>query len=527
MDFIVIDNYGRRPPDSVSIAYLNVDHWNDYSFVTMFSLTVFDSAGVRHEIGNVKIAFKGQTIEKDTYVTLDKRFSILDGQYFSLGVNVDYYKNINKLDEELKFYILSALQDIVYKPEKLKDIEDEEVLNVSLFRGVTLSDVYGQFSRVLKGLSELSDFNFNFNRVDFKDYCNLRVSFRVKKASIPSTNIHALIGRNGCGKTTILNGMIEAITNPSSKKCFFTESDIFEEARIPKGYFRSLVSVSFSAFDPFTPPEEQPDPAKGTKYFYIGLKNRSNSNSESLNTLGDLHKDFVAALIGCLRDESKNKLWFEAIDKLSSDQNFDNMGLSVLNLRYVNLKEKNVNIQVDSDDFKELFYKDILNYLLRMSSGHAIVLFTITRLVDAVGEKSLVLLDEPEGHLHPPLLSAFLRTLSDLLYVKNGVAIIATHSPVVLQEIPKSSVWKVIRSREVIKIERPEIETFGENLGVLTREVFALEVASSGYHSLLTKSVESGASYDEILAEYDNQIGLEGRTVLKAMVLSRDAGSLK
>ncbi|MDT9120903.1 AAA family ATPase, partial [Escherichia coli] len=88
--------------------------------------------------------------------------------------------------------------------------------------------------------------------------------------------------------------------------------------------------------------------------------------------------------------------------------------------------------------------------LLRMSSGHAIVLFTITRLVDVVGEKSLVLFDEPEVHLHPPLLSAFLRTLCDLLDARNGVAIIPTHSPVVLQEVPKSCMWKVLRSREAI-----------------------------------------------------------------------------
>jgi len=279
--------------------------------------------------------------------------------------------------------------------------------------------------------------------------------------------------------------------------------------------------VSFSAFDPFTPPREQPDPAKGTKYFYIGLKNRD--NSEELNSLGDLRKDFVSALIGCLSNENKKDLWLDSISSLSSDQNFENMGLSILNARYANLKEQHKNIQIDNDEFEELFYRDITNYIQRMSSGHAVVLFTITRLVNTVGEKSLVLLDEPEGHLHPPLLSAFLRTLSDLLYIKNGAAIIATHSPVVLQEIPKSCVWKVIRYREAIAVERPEIETFGENLGVLTREVFALEVANSGYHSLLNKSVESGASYDEIFSEYKKQIGLEGRTVLKAMVLSRDA----
>ncbi|MGN9540532.1 AAA family ATPase [Escherichia coli] len=63
-----------------------------------------------------------------------------------------------------------------------------------------------------------------------------------------------------------------------------------------------------------------------------------------------------------------------------------------------------------------------------MSSGHAVVLLTLTRLVATVEEKTLVLIDEPESHLHPPLLSAFIRALSDLL-LDNGLSIIATHSP--------------------------------------------------------------------------------------------------
>lgn len=524
MNFVVL---GRNDStfQSVNTAFLTIDHWNDYSFVTMFYLTVYDEKGTEHDIGNVKIAFKGQTTEISTHTTLGKRFFLLGDQYFSLGSDVDYYKNLNQLSSELKEAILKGLEDIVYKPEKIKVIEDEDVLNTSLFRGITLSDVHGQFSRVLAGLAALSDFDFNFVRNNLEGYCDLKIPFKVKVGSIPSTNIHAFIGRNGCGKTTILNGMINAIANPNDESCYFTEENSFFESRIPSGYFRSLISVSFSAFDPFTPPQEQTDPAKGTRYFYIGLKNRD--NNDQLNSLEDLRKDFVSALIGCLRNEDKKTIWLEAINRLSSDRNFENMGLSILNTRYQNLKQSSSSTQVDSEQFKTMFYNDIHNYLRRMSSGHAIVLFTITRLVDTVGEKSLVLLDEPEGHLHPPLLSAFLRTLSDLLYIKNGVAIIATHSPVVLQEVPKSCVWKVIRSREVINTERPEIETFGENLGVLTREVFALEVNNSGYHSLLTKSVDSGESYEDILAEYKGQIGLEGRTVLKAMVLNRDAGKLR
>ena len=523
MNFVVLGR-NENTFQSVNTAFLKIDHWNDYSFVTMFYLVVYDEKGIEHNIGDVKIGFKGQTTEISTYSTLNSQFSFLSEKYFSLGVNTDYYKNLNQLSSVLKENILKALEDIVYTPEKIEYIEDEDVLNISLLRGISLSDINGQFSRVLAGLAELSDFDFSFVRKNLKDFCDLKIPFKVQVGSIPSTNIHAFIGRNGCGKTTILNGMINAITNPSDEFCYFTAGRHFVDSRIPKGYFRSLISVSFSAFDPFTPPQEQTDAAKGTKYFYIGLKNRDNHNE--LNSLEDLRKGFVSALIGCLHNEDKKRIWLEAIKKLSSDTNFENMGLSILNTRFNNLKQNNSDIQVDDEKFNFLFYEDIRNYLRRMSSGHAIVLFTITKLVDTVGEKSLILLDEPEGHLHPPLLSAFLRTLSDLLYIQNGVAIIATHSPVVLQEIPKSCVWKVIRSREVISIKKPEIETFGENLGILTREVFSLEVTNSGYHSLLTKSVDSGASYEDILAEYKGQIGLEGRTVLKAMVLNRDSGKL-
>ncbi|MFP3835922.1 AAA family ATPase, partial [Chryseobacterium sp. SIMBA_028] len=85
----------------------------------------------------------------------------------------------------------------------------------------------------------------------------------------------------------------------------------------------------------------------------------------------------------------------------------------------------------------------ILPLLKTMSSGHAIIILTLARLVATVEDKSLIIIDEPESHLHPPLLSLFIKSLSDLLYVKNGVAILATHSPVVLQGIPKSCVWKI------------------------------------------------------------------------------------
>lgn len=534
MDFIVLPRQHSTPPTCHNTVFLRIDHWNDYSFVTMFYMSFFDSKGESHDIGNIKIGFKGQTTDTSTHSTLEKSFTSLDEKYFSIGEDETFYKNISKIQKETREEILISLNDIVHKPTILNNIENEEVLNISLFRSIALADVKGRFIRVLNGLPPLTNYKFSFVRNNKKDRCDLELPFEIYKDSTPSTNIHALIGRNGCGKTTIINEMIEAISNPESETEYFKSLErnpfSFETSpneRIPKGYFRSLISVSFSAFDPFTPPKDQTDPAKGTQYYYIGLKDVEEDNEKKeykLQSLEKLRMEFVSSLIGCLRSKTKKELWFDSISNLSSDKNFDDMGLTILNAKYIELKEKHKNTQVDEDNFKNFFYENIESYLKRMSSGHAIVLFTITRLVDTVDEKSLVLLDEPEVHLHPPLLSAFLRTLSNLLLARNGVAIVATHSPVVLQEIPKSCVWKIIRSRTEIAVHRPSIETFGENQGVLTREAFALEVASSGYHSLLKKSVESQKSYNEILEDYNNQIGSEGRTVLKAMILNRDNG---
>ena len=150
----------------------------------------------------------------------------------------------------------------------------------------------------------------------------------------------------------------------------------------------------------------------------------------------------------------------------------------------------------------------------RLSSGHKIVLLTITRLVETVAERTLVLLDEPEAHLHPPLLSAFIRALSDLLINRNGVAIVATHSPVILQEVPRSCVWKLRRSGSISVAERPEIETFGENVGILTREIFGLEVSNSGFHRLLAESVMGTQSYEQVVARFNGELGGEARAIV-------------
>ncbi|RUO32424.1 AAA family ATPase [Aliidiomarina soli] len=521
LTFHVISSKSSFPAQERNCVYLRIDNWNDYSFVTMFDVMVYDSKGEAHDLTQVKIGFRDQTDEVSTHSKLETHFEGLTEEFFSLGQSIEYYKVLSDLPADLRTAFLERTRDIVYDNSIIDKVAEEDVFSTSLLRGSSLSVVKGQYARILEGGAERTDFDFTYTREGNPEFGGFSLKFEVNVDSTPTTNVHALIGRNGVGKTTILNGMIDTITGRASDKGRFNyrASPFFEEREIEDDYFSSLVSVSFSAFDPFVPPTERSDPAKGTCYFYLGLKEPDKPDYH--RTISSMQYDAVKALADCFHNSKKSERWLAAIDKLGLDGSFSAEELKQLHHTFHSLKAKFEKSE-DSQNFKGAFHKEITPTLDQMSSGHAIVFLTITKLVATVEEKTLVLLDEPESHLHPPLLSAFIRALSDLLLDRNGVAIIATHSPVVLQEIPKSCAWKIHREGISIEVERPRIETFGENVGILTSEVFGLDVERSGFHQLLKSSVETGKPYDEIIQRYDRQIGMEGRAILKVLLATRE-----
>jgi hypothetical protein len=94
----------------------------------------------------------------------------------------------------------------------------------------------------------------------------------------------------------------------------------------------------------------------------------------------------------------------------------------------------------------------------------------------------------------------------------------------VLQEVPSSCVWKIRRSGIRVVAERPDIETFGENVGILTREVFGLEVTSSGFHKMLHDAVADDPNFDRILERFGGELGGEARAIVRALLGARRHG---
>ncbi|MCO7573063.1 AAA family ATPase [Pseudomonas chlororaphis] len=481
---------------------LRVNNWDDFGFKTQFFVSYHDSDGEEFDLGSVKIGRVGQK-EGWTKDGLDTSFDGLGGEYFSLGQDLDYYSNLASLDTDIAKEILIGLQDVVWLESRLDEVKGESVFVTSLLRYTSMSSILHQFKRILDGGSALTSFDFEFERKATKKMSAMKLAFAIEPGSKPPTNMHVLIGRNGVGKTTVLNQMVRSVIEPGRqlRNGQFYNLDGFGKQPISDSYFSCVISVSFSAFDPFDPPGDQRDSAQGVRNFYVGLKS---IGGEGLKGLDDLCEDFISSFHACIGSHGKRDLWVDSVAKLNSDVNFKEIGiLDILPF-------------MEDDEFDQR----LSDVYLRMSSGHAIVLLTLTRLIAHIEEKTLILLDEPESHLHPPLLSAFTRTLSDLLIERNGVAIIATHSPVVLQEVPRSCVWKLHRVRLEGGASRPENETFGENVGTLTREVFGLEVANSGFHAMLRDSVSEGKTYDQIISEYGGQLGFEGRSILRSLIAS-------
>ncbi|MDA0782490.1 MAG: AAA family ATPase [Proteobacteria bacterium] len=498
VNFIVIAERGSLG-NAPNTCYLWVNNWDDFGFKTTFALYYITKDGEQKDLGRISIANEGLT---GGYVQLpESPFIQLPENYCSLGHSQGYYEELMGLPSLIRISILRGLRDCAYDQEIFERFQDENAVSTSLLRHVSVQNVNYLFPNILRGHAVATPYKFQF-RLNGNETTAIDVS--VVPDSTPPTNIHVLIGRNGVGKTRILSGLADQITkNPSpadisqNGEIVFSQNTLgFLEQNGQSDRFTNLVTVVFSAFDHFKPIRNNQD-RDSIPCQYIGLKSEDGS---SFRTPSDLKQDFNKSVEICLNSQRKSR-WIDAIRILCSDPIFKEYELE--------------NTALDAEHVAK-----ITGIFDKLSSGHKIILLTVTKLVELVDEKTLVLIDEPENHLHPPLLSSFIRTVSDLLIKRNAVAIVATHSPVVLQEVPQSCVTKIDRVRSEYSLYRPDIETYGENVGTLTREVFQLEVMDSGFHKTISDHLNSDKNYDNLLNSFGGKIGSEGKAIARSIILT-------
>lgn len=500
-------------------VYLIRDNWNDwYYWQTQFNLIYCGNDTSVTVIGSIKIGQGRMKSEAEcesneekqifSKPIIDDEFDKLDHDYFSLGQSENYYETLNLLPTTVKKDILVALRDVAYSIDIYDNYKLHPAMINSVMRDISERHLLDALHKLAKGDNSSANYSFAY-MFPYKDHKNEKVilDFSIQPNSVPPSNIHAIIGRNGVGKTTLFAGFIKGIINQNA-----IPEEFAGWLLVPKdgelvnqpNYFTSLTLLSYSPFDKFGPVEITKIPT-GIKYQYIGLMEKEKESGRLVpKSFDTLHNEFCMSMLECLIGARKER-WKACLQTLENDPLFKEVEISKL---------ADSNIQIHNEEWK----KEMHRYLHKFSSGHLVTLISITKLVEVTEDRSLTLIDEPEAHLHPPLISAYIRAVSDLMSDRNGVAIVATHSPVVLQEVRSDCAWILNRTKLYIQANRPQIETFGENVGTLTGEVFNHEVTDTGFYKMVTDAVEKFDDFETLYDYFEERLGAEGRALARSLL---------
>lgn len=503
------------------VARLQIDNWDDSGFRTSFDVTYYDHLDQEHHLGRVQIGKWGMG-EGRIAEQLPRQFAELPEAFFSLGQDEDYYEKIKDLGDGVRQTYLLALRDIAFQPDIVKDREEEPVLQKSLLRGIAatpkaaMNRVKGQFRRMAQGGARLTQYHFTYTTPDKKEPVTL--DFTVDPESRVPTNVHALIGPNGCGKTYLIRHMVQCLQEKKRENGRFD----YLETEGGTEKFVNVLCIAFSPFDDFSKLIKKGADIPAT---YVGL------NKEEGGLLKTVEDQFWEHFQNCLVSQRRQELWIKAIGTLKNDLTFRNEGIDSF---MDDLRPGMERIPQEKE-------RSIRSVFQRLSSGHKVVLLIVTSCVAEIEERSILFLDEPENHLHPPLLSALIRALSNLLKDRNGVAIVTTHSPVVLQELPTQCVLVLDRDDTTLTAERLDVQTFGATVGMLTQKVFGLKSRTTGFYQVLREAVEEFGTYDMVMDAFTGKkddrptapeeepqldpLGDQAEIMLRTMLMLKERGA--
>ncbi|HFU4189984.1 TPA: AAA family ATPase [Streptococcus suis] len=501
---------------------LSLDNWDDYGYKTVLNLSIWKE--------NFYLRVNPRNQEMIDYLKGTGKKTMLDDgtDLCSLG-GVEYYEFLKKyLPYSVRQQWFSITKDLAYNlkdlnkaSQKYEDFSDpyaedfnmqppygqsHNFFNNSFMRTTTVKEIKDIFHPLtIAGYGEESvaedkdmqerpkkSVDENIVSIDY-DFGNEKgsLSFVKNSSSNISTEVYAIIGGNGSGKSFRINEIIKG----------HMEGD---------GKFSSIVHFSLSPFDSVI--EYQKNDKKyevrsieedddGVLYEKIGFVSVETPRiNQVINKLqGQQLKDIEVWLKETYsRDDSEEKL----ARKLTMKDSFTFYIQDVL-LDFIAASEKKFELWLNCLELFafEQWARDIIEAfrdkefqlndfkkLSKLSSGQATILLYITKLVSSINRGCLVIFDEPETFMHPPMIKAFIRAVAMVCEKEKAFCLIATHSPIILQEIPHKCIYTLNAKHELRHVS---YKTFGENLDSLYKNVYGVELQMTGYNNLLVEQRNS------------------------------------
>ena len=434
--------------------------------------------------------------------TKEERLGVVKALHLILGESSEYF------DESL-------YEDDCFTSSLLRD--GSSLDNFALHKGFSLlnsSECYYDLrkeSMTVKFEHVSNAIDLHFTSVDSDD-----------DARLPN-GVVVFVGKNGSGKSTAIYRLAKLMyTDPTQR--FRLKKKVGEIEPNNVGVSKMFL-ISYSPFDNFILPTSY------SKDYIKQLKTGEDVNSRFVFCgIRDIAKEEVDIQIGEDTDDEMINRIIEDRKKQTSLKDIETLATefsTAMTLvtedysgKYKRWKEFLENCQINQpslfEDIKDIGFgtsEEIMQeQFLSLSTGHKFLIHTYARLLAYIDDNCLLLFDEPENHLHPPLLSFMMAEIRKILVGSHSVMFIATHSPVILQETFAKNVFVVRKNGNSTTISQPQIETYGANISAITSEVFDLTTEVTKFHDAIRHlykkwDMEDDSSAEQMLNHFEEKLG--------------------
>lgn len=453
------------------------DGWNDYDIFSWFSLWYFlDSENDPIHLGEVKIIDRDNN---NAFDTIPRNFDYsLPDNFCSLGMDISYYKNLRKLNQLNRSKLLLCLRDIGLWSRIYEEFAEDSKLELSLLRDIASKQALTHAKFILSGRPPEEAYSFTFNLSKIEELgsnivWNVNLPFEANDWS----RLIGIIGNNGVGKTFLLRNLVRAF--------YYKEADKFQ-GKLP--LFDNLFVISSSKYDQY---KSEDGEIKCNETFHITSLDNTTPDEliEDLKGISHRKKTIHSkAYVEVFHDLLKNCIG-EQIDCLFSYRDEELANGAFYHQPYI-----------DTSKLSEAY-----NLL---SSGQRHILHMMTSLFSHIHMSSLVVIDEPEVHLHPKALIEFMDALQKTMVLFDSFAIIATHSPLIVREIITSNVYRMERQdSDAPSIAKVHFNTFGEDIALLYARIFHYDEDDSIFTRIISQRALKYRSADKLIDFVEKNMG--------------------
>lgn len=516
-------------PNTVQIVPAS-DNWNDFGHYTRIQYQIRARAEGHPAEASGLIGFIATEAGRTDRDLLEQLVSTqgkstvaasADHRFFTMLPSMESYRSlVQVLGADDATQALIAVHDLVALSEfdATSDILDmavqTEVFSLSFMRSSDTFFAFKNAGSILRGLSSerigisSSMLAIRFQLPGRESEHDFKFQFD-HEADLPK-RIAVIIGKNGVGKSQTLGRIARAAIDGSPSLTDGTDGG------------RPLIN-RLLAFAPTNEAESvfPSDKRKRPRIWYQRFSMNRSRRSRRNDYVSDLIVQ-VARSTQMIASKPRWDIFIEALGAIAAPRQL-HLVSSLPSEPYVSLvallrgSEKNVLEKFASINVRQEPVRVINDEGYPLSSGELSFLKFAAQACLHVENGSLLLLDEPETHLHPNFISRFVALLDSLLESTGSAAIIATHSAYFVREVFREQVTVLsLDSEGEVIAQRPTLRTFGADVGAISYFVFGEDELSKLASEVERRLITRRSPWPQIYEQYKDELSLEMLNTLRA-----------